>query len=159
MANVTKIDWTIRTGEQWWSGTDSQVKIEIYRDTTLLKRLNLEPGHTPRLNRSELATYYWVFQSPDGIGVAVSGTPVPYYEVFPQGIRGHLRVKLVAKGDDAWEKAWIESTVYSGQLKGIPGTIDSVQWVVDWDSFLFNRDVVLSTDSSEGFSSLTLLYN
>ena len=91
--------------------------------------------------------------------MAVSGTAVPYSEAFPQGIRGHLRVKLVAKGDDAWEKAWIESTIYSGQLKGIPGTIDSVAWVEDWDTFMFNRDVVLSTDRREGFSSLTLLYS
>jgi hypothetical protein len=158
MTNVTRIDWTIKTGDKWWSGTDSPVKIEIYRDTQMLKRLNLEPGHTPRLNRSELATYYWVFQSPDGIGVAVSGTAVPYYEAFPHGVSGHLRVKFVAKGDDAWEKAWLESVVYSGELKHVPGTIDSVKWVENWETFIFDRDVVLSTDRSEGFASLTLHY-
>ena len=70
MTKLTKIDWTVKTGEQWWSGTDTQIKIEIYRDNSLLKRLNLEPGNTPRLNRSELATYYWVFQNPDGVGLA-----------------------------------------------------------------------------------------
>lgn len=41
MTKVTKIDWTIKTGEQWWSGTDTQIKIEIYRDNDLMKRLNL----------------------------------------------------------------------------------------------------------------------
>ena len=97
MTNVTKIDWTIKTGNHWWSGTDTQIKMEIYRDNQLLKRLNLEPGHTPRLNRNELQTYFWVFQNPDGIGVSVSGTTVPYHEVFPNGIRGHLRVKFIAK--------------------------------------------------------------
>ncbi len=157
-ANVTKIDWTIKTGEKWWSGTDTQVKIEIYRDSLLLKRLNLEPGGTQRLDRGELATYYWVFQHPDGIGVSVSGTPVPYYEVFPGGVPGHLRVKLIAMGDDAWEKDWISSTVYTGNLRHIPGTIDSVQWVEDWQTFYFGRDIVLSTDRSEGFTSLTLNY-
>ncbi len=101
MTNVTKIDWTIKTGEQWWSGTDTQVKIEIYRDGDMLKRLNLEPGHTARLDLAELQTYYWEFKHPDGLGVAVSGTAVPYYELFPNGVPGHLRVKFIAKGDAA----------------------------------------------------------
>ena len=158
MAKVTRIDWTIKTGDRWWSGTDTQVQIEIYRDNLMIKRLNLEPGRTPRLDQAEFQTYYWVFQSPDGLGVSISGTVVPYYEVFPNGVRGHLQVKFIARGDDAWEKDWIESTVYSGELRHIPGTIDAFQWVADWESFFFGRDVVLSTDSSEGFTTLTLLY-
>jgi hypothetical protein len=158
MANVTRIDWTIKTGDQWWSGTDTQIKIEILRDDTLLKRLNLEPGSTPRLNRSEQTTYYWEFQNPDGVGVSVSGTVVPYYEQFPNGIRGHLKVRLIAKGDDAWEKDWIDSSVYFGELRHVPGTIDSFVWNEDWESFFFGQDVVLSTDRSEGFSTWTLNY-
>jgi hypothetical protein len=101
MTNVTRIDWTIKTGERWWSGTDTQVQIEIWRDNQLVKRLNLEPGRTPRLDRAEFQTYYWVFQSPDGLGVAVSGTVVPYYERFPNGVRGHLTVRFIARGNDA----------------------------------------------------------
>lgn len=158
MSKVTRIDWTIKTGDEWWSGTNSQVQIEIMRDGNLIKRLNLEPGNTPRLTRGELATYYWVFQSPDGLGVAVSGTTVPYSESFPSGVRGHLQVRLIAKGDDAWEKTYIESAVHTGELRGVPGTIDSVAWVEDWETFLFSRDVVLSTDSSEGYGSWTLQY-
>lgn len=158
MSKVTRIDWTVKTGASWWSGTNTPIKIEIYRDDDLIKRINLEPGNTPRLHRDELATYFWEFKNPDGVGMAVSGTTVPYYENFPNGVRGHLRVKLVAKGDDAWEKDWIDSTVHTGELKHVPGTIDSVKWVENWDSFFYGRDVVLSTDSSEGFSSLTLNY-
>ena len=158
MTNVTRIDWTVRTGDAWWSGTDTTVKIEILRDGNLVKRLNLEPGRTPRLDRTELTTYYWVFQNPDGIGVAVSGTVVPYHEVFPQGVRGHLQVRLSAKGDDAWEKVWIDSTVHSGELRHVPGTIDSMVWHEDWESFLFGQDVVLSTDPSAGFTNWTLRY-
>jgi hypothetical protein len=56
MAKATRIDWTVKTGESWWSGTDTQIKIEIYRDNQLLKRLNLERGQTPRLDRAEEAT-------------------------------------------------------------------------------------------------------
>jgi hypothetical protein len=158
MTNVTRIDWTVKTGDQWWSGTDSTIKIEIYRGSQLLKRLNLEPGNTPRLNRSELTTYYWEFHSPDGIGVSVSGTAVPYYEVFPNGIEGNLRVKLITQGDDAWEKLWIDSTVYFGELKHVPNTIDAFQWIENWETFYFGQEKVLSTDRSEGFTSLTLLY-
>jgi len=158
MSNVTRIDWTIKTGDKGWSGTDSRVDIEIYRDATRLVRIKLEPGHTPRLNRSELATYYWVFKSPDDIGVSVSGVSVPYYEVFPEGVAGHLRVKLIAMGDDAWEKSWIHSVVHTGELQGVPGTIDSVVWAEQTQTFQFNKDVVLSTDASEGFATWTLDY-
>jgi len=158
MANVTKIDWTIKTGDQGWSGTDTPVQMEIFRDSTLLKRLTLEPGRTPRLDRSAQATYYWRFESPDGLGVAVSGTAVPFFERFPNGIRGHLRVRFIAKGDDAWEKDWISSNVYFGELRFVPGTIDAHVWNEDWETFFFGRDVALSTDRSEGFTSLTLNY-
>lgn len=158
MAKVTKVDWTIKTGERWWSGTDTQITCEVFRDDSRLLLANLEPGRTPRLDRSELATYFWVFQNPTGIGVSVSGTTVPYYEDFPQGLQQHLRVRFTAKGHDAWEKDWIRSNVHFGELRHVPGTIDSFRWVEDWETFFFGRDVVLSTDSAEGFASLTLLY-
>lgn len=120
---------------------------------------DLEPGNTPRLDRSELATYYWIFQNPSGIGVSVSGTPIPYYIDFNAGIRGHLRVRFTAKGKDAWEKDWIRSNVFFGELRHVPRTIDSMVWVEDWETFFFGRDVVLSTEKSdEGYASLTLLY-
>lgn len=158
MTDVTRIDWTIRTGPAWWSGTDTTVKLEILRDGSLVKRLNLEPGMTHRLDRAEFATYYWVFEHPDGIGVAVSGTTVPYTERFASGVRGHLKVRFVAKGDDAWEALEIDSTVYSGRLRHVPGTIDAFEWVEDWEEFSFPGRDVLSTDKSEGFTTLTLNY-
>jgi hypothetical protein len=158
MTQVTMIDWTIQTGDAWWSGTDGTVKIEILRDGRLVKRLNLEKGRTPRLDRGEWATYFWEFQSPDGLGVAVSGTAVPYTESFPNGIRGHLQVKFVAQSDDAWEALEIDSSVYSGQLRHIPGTIDAVEWRETVEDFRFPGRDVLSTDRSEGATTLTLNY-
>lgn len=99
------------------------------------------------------------FSKTHGIGVSVSGTAVPYYINFNAGIRGHLRVRFTAKGKDAWEKDWIRSNVFLGELRHVPGTIDSMVWVEDWETFFFGRDVVLSTEKSdEGYSSLTLLY-
>jgi hypothetical protein len=158
MKKVTKISWRIQTGNKWWSGTDTEVDMEIHRDGTLLQKLRLEPGRTSRLNRNEQATYFWVFVNYSGIGVSYSGFTPPYYEEFPSGVAGHLKVKLIARGDDAWEKVAIHSTVFSGEIRGVPGTIDSLYWEEHRDEFDFNRDVVLSTDSSEGFTSLTLLY-
>lgn len=158
MQKVTKISWRIETGNQAWSGTDTQVDMEIYRDGTVIKRLRLEPGRTARLNRSEHATYYWIFQNDSGIGVSISGFTPPYYEEFPNGIRGHLKVKFIARGNDAWEKLNIFSTVFSGEIRHVPNTIDSLYWEEYRDDFNFTRDVILSTDSSEGFTSLMLTY-
>lgn len=158
MTNVTKIAWRIQTGNKTWSGTDTEIKMEIYRDNTLIKRLRLEPGRTSRLNRNENANYYWVFQDPDGLGTIISGLVVPYYEEFPNGIQGHLKVKLIAIGDDAWEKVHIHSTVFSGVIRAVPGTIDSLYWDEHRSEFAFTKDVVLSTDSSEGRRTWNLLY-
>jgi hypothetical protein len=158
MTEVTKIDWRIKTGAKWWSGTDSQLKMEIWRDGHMLKRLNVEPGNTGRLDRATDATYYWVFENTSNIGVSYSGFTPPFTERFPNGVRGHLKVKFIAMGDDAWEKDEIESTVYSGVARHVPGTIDSLVWQEDWETFFFGQDVVLSTDSREGHRTWTLNY-
>lgn len=158
MVKVRRIDWTIDTGEEWWSGTDDTVLIDIIRDGDRIIRLNLEPGHTPRLDRGESATYYWVFQPPDDIGVAVSGTSVPYTEEFPDGIEGHLDVTFTAQGEDAWEALDMESTVYTGRLRHIPGTIDEVEWVETLHDFYFPGRDILSTDRDEGVTKLNLNY-
>jgi hypothetical protein len=158
MKKVTKISWRIQTGNQWWSGTDTEIDMEIYRDGTLLQRLKLEPGRTSRLNQNENATYFWIFQNNSGIGESYSGFTPPYYVEFPHEIAGHLKVKFIARGDDAWEKVAIYSTVFSGEIHGVPGTIDSLYWKEYRDEFAFPRDVVLSTDSREGYSSLQLNY-
>jgi hypothetical protein len=158
MKRVTKISWRIRTGNQWWSGTDTEIDVEMYRDGTLLQRASVEPGRTSRLNRGEDATYFWEFKNNSGIGVSISGFTPPFFIEFPNGIQGHLKVKFIARGDDAWEKTSIISTVFSGEIRGVPGTIDSMYWEEHRDEFNFSQDVVLSTDSSEGHANWTLLY-
>lgn len=158
MEQMTRIDWTISTGDKWWSGTDDTVQVEIWNDSNMIIRLNVEPGDTSRLNRGETVNYYWVFRDPSGLGTSVSGTTVPYYVRFPQGVAGHLRVKFIAKGDDAWEKVHIDSTVTTGALHGVEGTIDSVVWVEEFQDFAFSQDVVISTDTDEGHPTWTLRY-
>ncbi|HYV95205.1 MAG TPA: hypothetical protein VE978_25750 [Chitinophagales bacterium] len=155
---VTKVYWTIQTGHNWWSRSNAPVVLEIYRDNELLQRANLEPGRTLRLGKDSDAAYCWEFKNPDGPGVAFSGTALPCYKEFENGLSGHLKVKLIAEGDDAWEKVNIDSTIVSGDLQFIPGTIDSFAWQENYNRFYFGRDIMLSTDSSEGYTSLTLLY-
>ena len=154
---VTKIDWTIKTGEKWWSGTDSKVQLDVFRDTLRLGGGALEPGHTPRLNRSEQARYEWKAPS-TGIGTCVSGTCLPDLIAFPEGIHDHLRVRLTAKGRDAWEIEWIRSSVYYGWLQFIPGTIDSSYWVTTRTTFNFELNQVLSADPMEGNATILLTY-
>jgi hypothetical protein len=158
MTNVTKIDWRIKSGAKWWSGTNTNVQMEIWRDGHLIKRLNVEPGNTDRLDRATDVVHFWVFENPSNLGVSYSGFTPPYYEPFPNGVRGHLKVKFIANGDDAWEKDEIESRVYSGVIRHVPGTIDSLFWEEDRERFFFGQDVVLSTDSREGHRTWTLNY-
>jgi len=158
MKKVTKISWRIQTGNKSWSGTDTEIDMEIYRDGTLLQRLVLEPGRTSRLNRNENATYFWVFENHSGIGVSYSGFTPPYYEEFVNGISGHLKVKFIARGKDAWEKVAIYSTVFSGEIRAVPNTIDSLYWEEFRDEFAFTKDVVISKDTSEGYPTWTLAY-
>ncbi|SRR6266496_1850996 len=159
MTKVTRIEWTFHTSAQEGSSTDSQVAIKILRDAQQLAYINQEPGETARLDRGEVGTYWWVFQNPTGIGTAVSGTIVPYTEDFVNGVRGHLRVQLEIRGDDAWRIGTIESRVISGDLVFTPGTIDDFRWVENSESFVFNDEDVLSTNSGEGIRTLDLRYN
>jgi hypothetical protein len=157
VAKVSRVDWTFFTSEAEGSGTDSLVSLEIYRDGQLIAAVNDEPGETARLDRGEVATRYWQFRNPTGIGVAVSGVAVPYTEDFPNGVAGHLVVRIRIHGDDAWRKQRIESRVWSGELR-YTGGIDSVEWVETAQTFVFSREVVLSTNSAEGATSLELRY-
>ena len=97
MEQMTRIDWTISTGDKWWSGTDDTVQVEIWNDSNMIIRLNVEPADTSRLNRGETVNYYWVFRDPSGLGTSVSGTTVPYYVRFPRRGRHH-RQRRVGRG-------------------------------------------------------------
>ncbi len=133
MKKVTKIEWTFHTSNLKNSGTD-------------------------RLDKGEVRKYWWEFKNPSGIGTAVSGQAVPYTEDFPNGIRGHLKVQLAIRGDDAWRVGVIESRVVYGEMVGVKGTIDSWKWEEGSEYFEFKGEDVLSTDKSEGIHNLNLIY-
>ncbi len=46
---VTRIEWTYHTSTREGSGTDSPVRVEIFRDEQLLASVWEEPGETGRL--------------------------------------------------------------------------------------------------------------
>lgn len=152
MTEVTRIEWTFRTSQLERSGTDSPVSVEIFRDGQSVVHVWDEPGETPRLDRGEVATRGWTFQDPTG--VLGSNTLPPYTEDFPQGVKGHLRVRLKIWGEDAWRIGRIDSTVISLKFRHTP----SVHWVEVRDLFVFDGEDVLSTDPSEGFITLDLNY-
>lgn len=51
-------------------------------------------------------------------------SPLPLRE--PIGDDAHVDVRLRRHGDEAWRRDHIESTVWSTELQGVAGTIDSV---------------------------------
>ena len=74
-------------------------------------------------------------------------------------------MRLIARGNDAWQKQWIESTVYSAVASPVlapDGDTDrpeALEWVEQRQTFHFSRDLVLSSDPAEGVQAITLLYN
>ena len=158
MTEVSRIDWTFFTSNDEGGGTDSEVSLEILRDGRQVVSVDDERGETARLDRGEIATRFWQFRDPTGLGKSISGTAVPYTESFPNGVQGHLTVRIRIRGDDAWRKQRIESNVWTGQLIGVPGTIDAVQWVETPLHFVFSQEVVLSSNNSEGHTTWDLRY-
>lgn len=158
MSQVTRIEWTFHTSDAPGAGTDSPVSVEILRDGNRIANVWDEPGETLRLDRGEVATRGWTFEDNDGIGVAVSGTAVPYFEDFPNGVGGHLHVRFRIHGDDAWRIGRIDSRVISGSLEHVPGTIDSMVWRESSEFFTFGGEDILSTNSGEGIVTLGLNY-
>jgi hypothetical protein len=156
--NVSRIEWTFHVSSAGGSGTDSHTRVEILRDGHLLANIFIEPGETDRLDRGDVETHAWTFQNPGDIGVAVSGTAVPYTEDFPAGVAGHLKTTFRIYGDDAWRVGLIESAVITGELRHVPDTIDAFEWVETPHRFQFRGEDVLSTNAAEGGVTLTLNY-
>ena len=167
MTWVSEIAWDIRTSTIPWAGTDTRLTVEILRDNALVIALAVEPGNTSRLDRGESAFYWWTFHganyapSDDEYATTTGGAGMPHGVEFPKGIGGHLECRLRAWGDDMWIKDNIDGYVRYAKERGVPGTIDSTIWVddINWTPVgSFGVDATLSTDSSEGFRTWTLLY-
>src|SRR5262245_21554006 len=161
MAWVSEIGWDILTSSVVWGGTDTRISVEILRDNASVIALLVEPGATQRLDRGEDAFYWWRFQRAyfaprppdDDIASTTGGAGFPHGVEFPHGVVGHLKCRFRAWGDDMWIKDNVDGYVRYAREKGVPGTIDSTEWVDDLNWTLiwhFPADASLSTDPSEG---------
>ena len=162
MRLLTGISWTITTGNKWWSGTNSRIDLEIFRDDLLIKRLMLEPGDTNRLTRGATESFQWDFVPPVDPDNPLHNTGpdngFPDCVVFDDGVHGHLFVDLVARGDNAWEKVLIESTVFGGDSEEVFGAFRFVPGTMNKT---FDQRVVLSNDwlrPDEGHERWSLKY-
>lgn len=162
---IHEIGWQIDTAGAQYSGTDSRVSTTILRDNAAVITLNIEPGNTQRLHRGESSFYWWRFAGTNFVDSDIvswiAGLPFPDGVEFPDDVHGHLKCRFRIYGDDLWRKDQIIGYVRYMTYHHIPGTIDSFAWVPDinWTQVgVFGQDVVLSTDSSEGFSTWTLNY-
>ena len=164
---ISEIGWDIKTSITPGAGTDSQLTVDILRDDQSVIQLNVEPGETSRLDRDESQFYFWRFvgatpePSNSNIGEVESGQENPHGVEFENDIFGHLKCRLRIYGDDMWIKQQIDGYVRYAKLQGVPGTIDSANWVddPDWTPVgNFAQEAHMSTDGGEGYTNWTLLY-
>jgi hypothetical protein len=114
MDTLTRIDWQMWSGPDDWDDSATPIWIELYRDDCLLHRQSLDDR---------------VVEFPE--------------TDFPEGVRGHLRVLMLARGDTATRVVDIRSTVRTAGL---------------CHQFEFMREVVQIADEAEGFQAWMLTY-
>jgi hypothetical protein len=168
---VGAIRLTVQTKDASDAGTDSLVQATVLRDGNELRVLNLDYPTENDLERGAIRNYDYggptklprrndqTPQLPDGIG----RNPMPYpgygFE-FSNGMNGHLKIRLRIRGDDMWVKDNLN--LYVRQLRQRATSFDTLAWQEDTDwTYVasWGQDKALSTDSSEGYTTLTLNLN
>lgn len=151
------------------AGTDSLVQAGVLRDGTELRVLNLDYATEDDLERGAIRNYDYIGPTklprrndrtpelPPGIG----RSPMPYpgygFE-FSAGLHGHLTLRLRIRGDDMWIKDGVD--LYVRQIRERATSFDTLAWQEDTDwTYVasWNRDVPMSTDAAEGFTTWNLL--
>lgn len=158
MRGVSSIEWTLHTSDDVDGGTNSRVTVLILNDWYPILSAKVERGNTSRLDRGEILTTGWEFKHPQGFPSSEHGIDVPYTKKFPLGIRGHMRVYFTIHGNDAWEVGLITSRVTGGQLEDEPLSRNGKAWVAEVEEFRFEGNDILSTDRTEGITTLGLNY-
>jgi len=159
---LAAIAWSINTRDEQSAGTDDKVTCEVLRDNTVVARFEIEPGNTAALDRDAGDVWRYDFKrmhlaSPVNPSLSQGVVGVE----FPQGIPGHLKMRLRIAGEDRWIK---DSVVVYGRVGELyrdeeGGSLlvfnDGDQWI---DLGTFSKRKVLSTDPREGSATLTLLF-
>jgi hypothetical protein len=158
----------VETKDQRFAGTDSLVQASVMRDGRELRVLNLDYPTEDDLERGALRNYDYsgplklprrndrTPSLPDGVGQI----PMPYpgYGLeFSYGMHGHLTFRLRIRGDDMWIKDNVDFYVQQIRLRAT--SFDTLAWIQDsdWNYVAsWGRDVAMSTDSSEGFTTWNL---
>ena len=153
------------------AGTDSLVQASVLRDGSNLRVLNLDYPTEDDLERGAIRNYDYIGPTklprhndktpelPPGIGQ----NPMPYpgygFE-FSNGLNGHLKIQLRINGDDMWIKDQVD--LYVRFIRERATSFDTLAWQedADWTYVAsWTRNVAMSTDSSEGFMTWTLVLN
>ena len=154
-----------------WAGTDNLVQATMVRDNNDLRVLNLDYPTEDDLEPGAIRNYDYsgptklprsndkTPELPPGIGQ--SPMPYPGYGFeFSNGLNGHLKIRLRIRGDDLWIKDNVD--LYLKSIRQRATSFDTVDWLEDPDwSYVatWSQDVILSTDSSEGVTTWTLVLN
>jgi hypothetical protein len=153
------------------AGTDSLVQARVLRDGNELRVLNVDYPAEDDLERGAIRAYDYggptalprrndqTKELPSGIGQ--SPMPYPGYGFeFSNGLNGHLKVQLRIRGDDMWIKDNVD--LYVRKIRQVATSFDTLDWQEDayWTYVAtWGQDVRMSTDSSEGSTSWTLVLN
>jgi hypothetical protein len=151
------------------AGTDSLVQATVIRDGTTLRVLNLDYPTEDDLERGAIRNYDYIGptklprrndQTPE-LPPGVGQIPMPYpgygFE-FSNGLSGHLRLQLRIRGDDMWIKDNVD--LYVRFIRNRATSFDTLAWIEDTDwTYIasWTRDVAMSTDSSEGVTTWSLI--
>jgi hypothetical protein len=159
---IGAIRLVVETKDSRYAGTDSLVQAAVLRDGNELRVLNLDYPTEDDLERGAIRNYDYAGPTklprrndktpelPPGIGQ----NPMPYpgygFE-FSNGLNGHLVIRLRIRGDDMWIKDNVD--LYVRFIRNRATSFDTLAWLEDPDwTYIasWNRDVPMSTDSSEG---------
>ena len=84
--------------------------------------------------------------------------PYPGYGLeFSNGLNGHLALRLRIRGDDMWIKDNVD--LYVRMIRQKSTSWDTIAWQEDSDwTYIatWSKDIAMSTDSTEGYTTLTL---
>jgi len=168
---IGAIRLTVQTKDASFAGTDSLVQTGVLRDGVELRVLNLDYPTENDLERGAIRNYDYsgptklprkndqTPELPSGIGQ----NPMPYpgygFE-FSNGLNGHLRLRLRINGDDMWIKDNVD--LYVKFIRQKATSFDTLAWIDDSDCTYiasWSQDAAMSTDSSEGTTTWTMVLN
>lgn len=159
---LVAIAWDIQTSGEQFAGTDTRITCEILRDDVKVFTVILESGNTIRLDRGHVDVLMYTFRQPFLTSPTVPSLSQGVVGVeFPNGFPGHLKMRLRNAGDDLWVK---ETIIVYGRIGELyrdneGGALLMFDEEHDWvDLGSFTKRKVLSTDPSEGTTTLTLLF-